>query len=56
MSTASPERAADSRHDGNVSAAEIARFNTLAAREMVDIDTAAILAKTRAWRERIAAA
>ena len=32
MSTASPESAADSRHDGNVSAAEIARFDTLAAR------------------------
>jgi 5-methylthioadenosine/S-adenosylhomocysteine deaminase len=34
----------------------IAGQRKLAARELVDIDTAAILAKTRAWRERIAAA
>jgi 2-polyprenyl-6-hydroxyphenyl methylase/3-demethylubiquinone-9 3-methyltransferase len=32
MSTASPESAASDRQDGNVSAAEIARFDTLAAR------------------------
>ncbi len=32
MSTASPESAADERRGGNVSAAEIARFDTLAAR------------------------
>jgi 5-methylthioadenosine/S-adenosylhomocysteine deaminase len=34
----------------------IAGQRKLAARELPDIDTAAILAKTRAWRERIAAA
>jgi len=34
----------------------IAGRRKLAARELVGIDTAAILAKTRAWRERIAAA
>jgi 5-methylthioadenosine/S-adenosylhomocysteine deaminase len=33
----------------------IAGRRKLAARELVDIDTAAILGKTRAWRERIAA-
>ena len=33
----------------------IAGRRKLAARELVDIDTAAILAKAHAWRERIAA-
>lgn len=34
----------------------IAGQRKMAARELLDIDTAAILAKTRAWRDRIAAA
>jgi len=45
---------ATGRHQ--VSDVWIAGRRKLAARELVDVDTAAILAKTRAWRERIAAA
>jgi 5-methylthioadenosine/S-adenosylhomocysteine deaminase len=34
----------------------IAGHRKLAARELIGMDTAAILARTRAWRERIVAA